>query len=58
MNEFKVYIKVDGDFFFYGHGDMAYIMELFHNYLVVNDMYGYDNKEFKIERVKTIKSKS
>ena len=52
LDEFKVYIKVDDDFFFYGYGDMTYVMELLNNYLLINDMYGYDNKEFKIERVK------
>lgn len=51
MNRFKLYIKKDNQFVFYGCGDMEYIMELLHDYLVVNDAYGCYDKEFKIERI-------
>ena len=51
MGNFKLYIKRDDKFIFYGCGDMKYIMELLNDYLLINGMYGYKEKEFKIERI-------
>ena len=50
MHKFKLYINIDNEFVFYGCGDMKYIMELLNDYLVVNNMYNYNSKEFTVER--------
>ena len=51
MDNFKLYIKRDDKFILYGCGDIKYIMELLNDYLVINDVYGHKEKEFKIERI-------
>lgn len=47
---FTLYIKTRGKFRPYGTGSMRYIRELLFDYLVINDLYGKDEIEFKIER--------
>ena len=56
---YKLYFKhKDGeDYHFYGMGPMYYMRELILDYLVLHDMYGEDQLEFKVERCKDNKEK-
>ena len=56
---YKLYFKHkdEEDYHFYGMGPMYYMRELILNYLVLHDMYGEDQLEFKVERCKDNKEK-
>ena len=51
MEVFKLYIKADNKYVSYGCGSVEYIMELLNDYLVISDMHGHNDREFKIERL-------
>lgn len=37
---------------FYGTGNLDYMNELIHDYLIVNELYGRDNCSFEILKLK------
>ena len=56
---YKLYFKHkdEEDYHFYGMGPMYYMRELILDYLVLHDMYGENQLEFKVERCKDNKEK-
>lgn len=50
LDTFSLYIKEGSKFMLYGTGSQRYIRELLFDYLVINDLYGKDEIEFKIKR--------
>ena len=47
---FKLYIKKEDEYKFYGMGEYKYIQELLYDYVQLNGLYDNSKIEFKIEK--------
>ena len=48
---YNLYFLEEGKPRIYGGGDYSYVMELLHDYIMIHDIYGKSNIDFRIEKV-------